>query len=198
MTMADGAPAIRVVLRPQVTLDEIEDAALDLDWLLVRSWPASGERPYEDLYLAADEQTEISFLDDDLVDLHYLVIRGPGAASAEAQARESFAVYEPADAARAWADATTVEDKIVAVHLLALTAGPGDVAPATEALLGAATDADPQVRRAVIRAATYVGWPPLRQALAELERHDADETVRRDARWAREGFAIGDAGSPPR
>lgn len=188
--MAEGRPGpkTRVVLRPEVTLDEVEEAALDLDWLLVRNWPASDKRPYEDIYLDRDEQTAIHYLDDHLVGLRYLVINGPDAGEVEREAREALPTYQPEHATAAWAAASTPEQKINAVNVLALATDPAERDGAVEALQSAAADLDREVRRAVILATTYVGWPELRALLSSME-HDADESVRQDARWALEGLA---------
>lgn len=188
MNASQSPPKTRVVLRPEVTVDDIEEAALDLDWLLVRNWPASDERPYEDMYVDRDEETVIHYLDDNLVGLRYLVIKGPDADTIERDARELLPTYRPDDATKAWTTAATLEQKTQAVHLLALATDPKERASAVEALQSAAADPDPRVRRAVILASTYVGWPELRTLLSALA-EDSDESVHRDAQLASEGLA---------
>lgn len=192
MAVETSASKIRVVLRPEVTLDDIEEAALDLDWLFLRNWPASEERPYEDLWVDRDEQTSIHYIDDHLVSVQYLLISGPDARTVETEAREALSTCGPADATNAWQHASTRAERVEAVYLLALATDPADYTSAAELLRAAASDGDPEVRRAVILAATYVGWPELRAVLAELEERDPDESVRRDARFALEGLNMQD------
>ncbi|WP_141372247.1 HEAT repeat domain-containing protein [Cellulomonas cellasea] len=191
-------PPLRVLLRPLSGADDVDDAALDLGWRLDRHWDASDERPYEDLYV--DEQhddaaltTTISYVDDTYIGARYLVVRGPRAREVADDARallptvgfdEAVAVLDAA------ADATA---RAAAVPPVALAAVEGEGARATAALREAARRGDDAVRRAIVRAATYTGWPELRTLLVELQEGAEDSDVRRLAAAALEGLRLQDA-----
>jgi HEAT repeats len=181
---------IRVVLRPEAGREDVDDVALDLDWLFLRNFPSSEERPYEDMWIDRDERTYIHYIEDHLVDLRYLVLNGPDADQLRSEVVAVLAVHQPADGPAAWESARSEADRIQAVHLLALTADPDDHAEAAGYLRRAAEDTGVEVRRAVILAATYVGWPELRELLTELAQSDPDPTVVRDARLALEGLDL--------
>jgi hypothetical protein len=78
------------------------------------------------------------------------------------------------------------------VPAVALAADPDDRASATAALREAALDGDDEVRLAVVRASTYVGWPELREVLATLRDSASGPTVRHLAGVALDGLALQD------
>jgi hypothetical protein len=182
------SPKNRVVLRPEVTREQVEDAALDLEWLLLKSWPRGQDRPYEDVWVDRDEQTWIHYIEDHLVDLRYLVVKGTDVSAVESEARQLLPAYQAEDARRAWDTATTADERVEAVYLLALTAGPEDRSRAVAALQAASSDGDPAVRHALVLATTYVGWPELRRLLELLAKNDSVDAVRQEARLALDGL----------
>jgi hypothetical protein len=190
-----GSPAqrkLRVVLRPDVTADDVDDAALDLDWSLVGHWDATDERPYEDRYLDPTERTSVSFVDDTYVGLRYLVVSGPDLEPVAAEAREMLPTVPAAEALAALAGARTSADRAAAVPAVALAADPDDRASAAAALREAALEGDDEVRLAVVRASTYVGWPELREVLATLRDSASGPAVRHLAGVALDGLALQD------
>ncbi len=188
---ADPPAKVRVVLREGVGPVDVDDVALDLDWLLVGHWDATDERPYEDRYVDRAERTSVSYLDDTYVGLRYLVVTGPDARSVADEAREALPTLSGADALAALAAARTDAERAAAVPAVALAAGE-DRSDAVTALRTAAVDGDDGVRMAVVRAATYVGWPELRQLLETLRESASGKDVRHLAGVALEGLALQD------
>ncbi|WP_410597530.1 HEAT repeat domain-containing protein [Amycolatopsis sp. lyj-23] len=187
------SPKSRIVLRPEVTREQVEDAALDLDWLFLQNWPRGEDRPYEDVWVDRDERTWIHYVEDHLVEARYLVVKGADVPAVESEARELLAAYRPEDALRAWDSATTADERVEAVHLLALTADPEDRSGSVAKLRAAASDDVTAVRRALVLVTTYVGWPELRQLLEDMTSNDPVEAVRQEARLALDGLGYQDS-----
>ncbi|MFI7434111.1 hypothetical protein [Micromonospora haikouensis] len=178
--------AERIVLKPNVGLPDVEEAAFDLQWLLVRHWDASDERPYEDVWVDANEAGSIHYLDDHMVDLRYLTFRGPNSAQNADDARAALATYSSEEALSVFVSAQTVDERVQAVYLAAL--GATQHRPAVSSILEEAVEDDQvAVRHAVAVAIAYLGWPSLGGLLERL-RHDADESVRSGADLVHEGL----------
>jgi hypothetical protein len=170
---------LRIVTRHEPTVDEIEDAALDLDWLPVGSVEATEEHPALTRWLDGSEQTSIDYVEDAAVGLRYFDIAGPRADDVGQDIHKAFDVYTPAEALAALRDAAPA-DRPAAVLLAGLGAGPAGP-DLVAALTAAAADPAADVRRATVLATGYLGWPDLLDLLTRLERDDPDPDVREDA-----------------
>lgn len=171
---------IRLVLAAGVDAEMVEDAALDLDWLLAAHWPASKQRPYEDQYVGIDEETTISYLDDDLVDLRYLVIRGPLASALADAASTMLPIRSASDALADLERSFAAGAPASALPAALLSARADDRGAAVALAIRAAAD-DPDAQSVLVLLATYLDWPELWAEVRELAERATDADVRREA-----------------
>jgi len=172
-------PRLRIVAHDDLTAEDVEDAALDLDWLLVGNWQQTNEHPALTSFLDQSERTRIDYVEDAIAGFRYFDVVGRFAYDVERDIRATFPTYS-ADKALDALRTAPPDERPGAVLLAALGAGSSEHA-LVEALRSAAADENPAVRRSVVLGVGYVGWPALVELLAELNRTDPDPDVREDA-----------------
>jgi hypothetical protein len=87
--------------------------SIDLDWTLRKVIKADPEKnvPYEAIYMAKDKVTSVHVIQDPLVHMEYLVVRGEHAEEETERIRKHAKVIEREDALRMVDEARTPEDK---------------------------------------------------------------------------------------
>lgn len=171
---------MRVALKGDVSREDVENLAWDLDWLLAEMADPSGDRPYEDVWATADERTAIHYIEDPVLELSYLVVEGGDVDAVVDQIRGAVGTYTPQEALEALRMASSRDEKIEAIYLLAIASGNEDNEVLT-ALSKAAEDKDADVRHSVVVATGYLGWRQLRVLLERMRDGDQTQSVRDDA-----------------
>ncbi|MFF2658447.1 hypothetical protein ACFVUH_13885 [Kitasatospora sp. NPDC058032] len=191
----------RLVLRPEFTEHDFKLVVWDLFWDLL-DLGRQEDGAVVDSWLTPDGGAEVHYVDDRITGMRYVTIRGDGAAEAEAELRPRCRVWTLDEALTALHEASTVgadgaagaegsnrNDRLVALYAAALTAeGPEDRS-VVEAFAGAARDADPGIRQAVVVATGYLPWPGLVALVEELGRTDPVDHIRHNAGVLLEGLA---------
>ena len=158
----------RLVLRPEVSRDDIDDALVLLGFQLTNIVPASAGTPAQLIFAASDAGSYVHLVEDAQVGRHYLV--APPAAARHVAALASALAIERPEQARARVEVASSDGELAASLLvLALVVGgerppaPSDVA----ALRSALSHTSPLVRSVALAAACYAPWAELRPALEE-------------------------------
>ncbi|HEU5161290.1 MAG TPA: hypothetical protein VFU43_30135 [Streptosporangiaceae bacterium] len=181
---------VRIVLKPGVTRDAIGSVGSWHDWWLL-SVGREDEKYIRDEWRTSDGETFITYLEDPVVRLPYIVVRGPLAESVGQVIRESLQVWSIEEAEDLLAHAESSSDKVNAIYFLALSSSEENES-VVSALERMSHDNDPRVRRAVVIGIGYLAWwPALRTLLETIRSHDLDEGVRRDA-----GYVLADLDLP--
>lgn len=180
----------RIVLRPQVTPDDVQDIAWDLDWNAVEVGNRTSDTPV-DVWATRDERTEIRLVEDRPIGMRYFLVRGPEREAVSTSIRNACPTWTPSDAVDFARRSADVDDILVGVYAVALSAESEDRAPAIEQLRALAAHPDAAVRQAVVIATGYVGWPELVAVVEEIHRDDPVDHVRTNAGVLLDGLRRG-------
>jgi HEAT repeat protein len=170
---------IRLALRREATIDDLDRLAWKEDWALQNVIQATDDNPYEAVWLTEDG-VEVHFLDDHLIDVPYLVLTGRGAAALAASLRGRLPVVEEGDVLRMDREAASDDERVAAVLVTGVLAGPHSPAEVVAILDRALRSPSADVRYAALMAAGYAERRELEPALRALL-EDEDESIREDA-----------------
>jgi hypothetical protein len=179
----------RVVLSPEVTRDDVETAAWDLDLFIHHRTSRSGDQPREDVWRSRDESTWLHEVEDHVTGLRYLVLRGEEVDAIVRRLRRLVRTVTHSDALRALDDAENAEDKLLALYQLGAAAPDHANSRVAAALRRTLDDDDPDLRHAAVVAIAYTGWPELEEAVRAASEADPSETVRSAARRLLQAYA---------
>src|SRR5882757_9268412 len=87
----------RVLLRPDVTEEMVEDLALDLGWVMLGSHPPTDTAPYERVWEDEVSNVHVRYVWDDLLELAFMLLRGRDVAEPEARILEALPTYTYGD-----------------------------------------------------------------------------------------------------
>jgi hypothetical protein len=156
----------------------MDSVARQLGWQLELTIPATQDRPFEKVWLTAENRTAVHYIEDFLLKVAYLQIESADPATAEQAIRAVIPASNRDTIGDILRQATTQDEKIDAIYRLALLA-PNHFDDALFRLFESSmADADPEVRRAAIFGTAYVAWREFRQPLERLAKGDPDPAVR--------------------
>ena len=179
----------RLILSPDVPIDALEGAAERAGWEKVMDDPRDGNRPHRVAWEGPWEDLRVYYIDDHLIGVPYLIVRGPDSERALEDVMETLPSHTLDPAIMNALAARESEDKKTAIRRIGVLSGAAEPDPAVLALFDAAfIDPDPEVRRAAIGAATYPAWREFEPRLEILVEHDEDESVRDLAQRALAAF----------
>jgi hypothetical protein len=179
----------RVVLTPEVTRDDVETAAWDLDFFTHHRTERQGDQPREDVWNTADEKSWLHEIEDHVTGLRYLVVRGEHVDATVKKLRKQLDTVTHTDALNALKDATG-EDKLMALYQLGVAAPPDGNQRVAAALRKALLDDDDKdIRHAAVIAIAYTGYPELKDAVKEASENDPSEAVRSSAKGLLDSYA---------
>jgi HEAT repeat protein len=174
----------RLVLKENVSREDVDQAARTLDWLWWEDVERTGESPHETIWVTPDHESRVHYIEDFLVGVNYLLFEGPRAGELARGALEvpTLSVYTHDELIALGRQADSRDDLIHAVYLAGVDGVPGHLDDdLVEIFRKCFASADPDVRHAAIAATGYVGWPQLIEELERLAASDPDEGVRGDA-----------------
>lgn len=198
LAVAPRARVVRVLLENGVTVDEVYQFAYRRDYFVHQVGDRRKGQPAEDIWRTMDQRAWLHLVDDTHVHLRYLTIRGGDVDAIAAAAAEEMRVVAPSTALAGLKDAGERIGAIVyAIYVVAVASSSLPKAARQRSAVIAALNRslkheDADVRRAVIVGTGYLGWPELRSALERVERTDADEAVRKDAKLMLQSFDAAD------
>ena len=172
-----------MALSPDVTRDDVETAAWDLNLFVSHRVPATADQPREDVWRTIDERTWLHEIEDHITGLRYLVVRGADVDRYVRKIRQQLPTVTHTDALRALTAAATPDAKLLALYQLGVAAPPRAnrlvVAALTRAL---GEEPDDGLRQAAVIAIAYTGWPEFADVVRRAAETDPSERVRSTAR----------------
>ncbi|MER6009324.1 hypothetical protein [Streptomyces bluensis] len=182
------SPAARVVLKGEVTLDDVGVLSWRQDWNTV-SFSRKGELPEREVWETMSGDTVITFLGDHITGLRYLVIDGVEEEEVCACVASQLPCWSHEEALEFLSQAGDRDEKIHGIYLSAVSAPFREHGSLADRFGELAADPDPDVRRAVLVGIGYLDpWPSLRDLAMDMKNNDADDGVRRDASYLIEGL----------
>ncbi len=170
-----------IALHKTVPETAVLSAAYNNDWFWCDRIEPSKSRPYEITFITLDRQTSVHYMEDFLLDVHYILAIGPEAPRISREAHASLATYSWADTAARLTAATTAAERVSALHLAAATIPPEPESDLIAQLEAEATHPDAEVRQAACLAMGYSAWPDFRTTLERLTASDPSSPVRKGA-----------------
>jgi hypothetical protein len=184
--MAEPVHRARVILHPDVTDEQIEDVAMDLDWMELGIKPATEKTPYQRIWEDEIAKVVVRYIWDDLLRQPFLTLQGEDVSTVEQRICNALPSFTPEEIVESLHSASGYEPVIDAIALVALLghAGYGELSedPEIVRLLEMRAQSEhPEVRNAVITAAGYLEWPAMLELVAGLRDRDPDQDVREQA-----------------
>ncbi|MFI9309552.1 HEAT repeat domain-containing protein [Streptomyces triculaminicus] len=180
----------RLVLKSEVGRDDVELAAWEFDWNLVEMGE-EGAEVYIDIWQTDDEKTEIHYVEDRLIGLNYLTLRGGGVDMEVQRIETALQLWSLDDALESLRVVTGRDEWLVTIYAIALTAPEGEERDdVVDVFREFAADPDPGIRQAVVVATGYRTWPALVEIVEELHRNDPVDHVRKNAGILLEGIRL--------
>ncbi|RJO73325.1 hypothetical protein D5S18_18930 [Nocardia panacis] len=174
--------SVRFVPHTALAREEVEKLAEQFDWELYSTKAIAGNSPSQQIWLTPDRGAAVYWIEDDLLQVDYIMIAGPDRGSTVELVRERIGVHDNATMAELF-DST--RDGVAVMNALRMLcvhcSGPFD--PEMFALFRwAMNDPEPLVRRIAVFCAGRVDWEELDPLFAFLQEHDPEEEVRDEAR----------------
>ena len=181
----------RVAFHESVTPQSFTAFCQSQGWrYLGGSSPADTGEPSEHVWLAEDS-VEVHWLSDNVIHRIYAVLLGEETFRVETRIRIAFESYGIEEAARKFTSATTWEERVLALSLVAATAPENFYQPTFDSIMAGLNDAHPVVRHQAVLAVFYASWPEYVPELRYRSTHDEDEKVRETAAIALDTIAEG-------
>ncbi|MFD7285536.1 HEAT repeat domain-containing protein [Streptomyces sp. NPDC059863] len=170
----------RVVLRPQVTREDVQDIAWEFNWNAIEAGDRSSDTPV-DVWQTLNGGTEIRFVQDRPIGMRYFLIHGTDCESVVRDLRNAVPTWTFPDALSFVRHADDRDDTLIGLYAVALSAASTDRGAAVEQLRAMAGSPDAGIRQAVVIATGYLGWPELIALVEEIHRTDPVDHVRTNA-----------------
>lgn len=187
--------ATRVVLRDTVGRDDLDAAARRWGWLLANVAPKSDSRPFQIVFLTADERTAVHFVHDERLDARYLALHGADVARAEREVRETLPTYDEADVRRMIERPMSRQEQIRGLGYLRLLAPSGlSRESAASMIQHVLARGEPEAKLAALDTAAASGVVEHVIDAVRRTKNDRDRDVRARAAevldtWSRRGTA---------
>jgi hypothetical protein len=177
---------LRIVLPDSISEQDVDAAAWDNHWSLVRTISADANTPHEVVWHDSTQNVTIHYIEDFYIGFAYLVLQGD---ILDLVIEDIYAslpqAYQVSDI---FAMLDTTKNLTQPIYCLGLIAPPTFNQIFFDRLRQALTHSDPKIRSATITAIAYTGWPEFRSALQSLYQSEFDPEVRKDAEVLLSGF----------
>ncbi len=173
----EQASASRVVLRDEVTRDDIDDAMHRCGWQLTNIMSPRAHQPAQIIFATPAADGFFHLVEDARLGLLYFVGSGAAAEVCLSQAREQLSCYGPEEHEELLGDPEQLELYRRGLALLVLNGAPVDLGHFERAF----AHPDESVRTAALTALTYAPQPQLRPALEAMRDSDPQAQLRSSA-----------------
>jgi hypothetical protein len=180
----------RIVLHESVSERDVDAAAWNNDWSLVKAIKASESVPREVIWKDTIEDVVIHYIEDFYIDTAYFVLHGDRLDSIIEDIQRALPTSQhQGDFLEILGDSQEVSEQLVpALYGLGLTA-PQSFEPKIFSIFQQfLSHPRPELRAAVITAIGYIGWPEFKALLEPVQQSDPDPEVRKDAEVMLAGF----------
>ena len=177
--MTTKVQRIRLVLRDSVSREEIDRLASEKGWIFSGEVKATGNTPYQKIWTTIDQRTAIHYIEDSLIVIHYLQIKGDRPEEVADDIRASLDVYDKYEIRNIVESASRSSEVIDAIYIAGVAAPQRYDEEYFQLFENVLSHPDPEVRRAAIFAMAYASWPQFRSLLERVIATDLE--VRKDA-----------------
>lgn len=181
-----------LILRPGVYKEDFLQKFLDNHWLLWGENQRSDKAPYEIVWISDSQHTTIHFIDDHLIGLKYLVIKGTKVDEVTEFVLHLFPskLYRQSDIFQMLENASMVQDRIQAIHHVGVAA-PSEFDPMFYKVFEQELQSsDPAIRLAMILVLSYVDWTEVKKLVKTIAVSDLNPEVREAASNLLESYNI--------
>ena len=166
----------------------IPGLALDNGWALQGFYEATEQKPKQTIYKDFDDRHTIHFVDDEYIQVHYVLVRGPTPDDVLAGAEKTIPCFDDEELWELSEAAVEPWEHIRALYYLGVSAPREPEQRRIDYFVEQAQNDVPEIRRAAIVAMGYANWDSLAEALAKIAQEDADLSIRAHAASLREGY----------
>lgn len=170
----------RIALRGLVDRDDFCAFCESRGWRYVEGHPGDAETPEEDVWLT-DDDVEVHWMADPTIHATYILVIGEDVFQTETAVRLAFDFWTPEEAASTVLETPDWDDRVLALSLVAASAGDSFNQPIFDAILAGLSDDNESVRLKAALTSFYARWIELLPALRERAEKDPDDDVRRVA-----------------
>lgn len=172
---------MRIVLREDVSRDQIDDAAVEHGWRFVNAVPASAERPAELVFLTSCRHNLMQLFDDPRLGARYFLVRGADRRRAQKEIVASLPTYHEMEIRDLVEHPASEDDYLRGVYYTALTSGTTPRAHVLETIDRALRHPSADVRMGALAATSCLDWDEVIPMLERVARDDDDGEIRERA-----------------
>jgi hypothetical protein len=169
---------LRVVIKESTSRDDINRLAWKKNWIFHDLMPRSEKSPYEKIWLTPDEKTAIHYIEDDLIDIPYLLIEGENQEKLVSEIEFSIGTYNLPELHEMLQKATNRDEYIRSIYRIGAAINQEYNPELFKDFQTLMYHPEVDVRKAAIFATTYVGWVEFKEPLQQLRTSDPEPSVR--------------------
>jgi hypothetical protein len=186
--MTATRPWRRLPLRRSDARGRLERLAGLKYWRFTEVVKRTDDRPFELVWVTEDEKVSIHYIEDFVLGLSYVLLRGPGLDDVADLISDEVETVPPDEVLDRGRKAESAADMVKAAYLVAAGASSEFDREAFAILERAMEHSDPEARKAGAVASGYVEWRQCRKPLAHLAMEDPDDEVKRTAKTVLDGL----------
>ncbi|MFC9603423.1 HEAT repeat domain-containing protein [Streptomyces niveus] len=177
---------------PPADIESVAEIFISLGLIRHAAHAAEGDQPTaEEIWLPADAKTSVHWIEDELLDVSYIVVRGVNAAALAESIRSEIPMDDiPQLQSRVIADRDS-DALIDTLYRTAVVASSKYDPQAFALLRWGLNDPDPLIRRVSLVAVSITGWERFIPVLDEISKQDLVGEVRDQAARVRDGLKLG-------
>ena len=168
--------AMKLVLKPTSGETDVKLISMIQGWQLQREIAADATMPRQILWVTPDGSTSIVYVEDQILQLAYLLVNGPEEATVQKQVVDGLEIYTSESLQRLASPDVATDEAITLVNAAAVMAPADYDAEVFAVVKNALRHADLAVRRTAVFAVTYMPWRQFRDLLVETGKTDPDLT----------------------
>jgi hypothetical protein len=165
---------IRLVVKDSLTREGIDTLAKVNQWSFVQEILPGEDTPYQKIWTTADTQTAIHYIEDALIKVRYLQVKGAEPEKVARQIHASGETFDREDMLYMLDHASQPAEAFDAIYFACIVAPEQYDREYFERFEKMFSHADAEVRRAAIFAVAYFPWPQFRAVLERLVSDDAE------------------------
>lgn len=169
---------LRIILKDEVAEDEINIVAQRNGWVLHKVILSTDISPYEKIWVFSAERISIHYIEDFLINIRYLTLKGENLSIVKSQVCSSLDIYKREEIFSMMEKAAERSQFIHAIYNIGALATQEFDPDIFDLFKDALANRDPEVRRAAIFATGYPAWPEFRELIEYIQFQDPEPTVR--------------------
>lgn len=148
-------------------------------WIYLGQMEQTEREPFQMEWRTEDKKTSVTYIEDFVIRVNYLFIRGEKVNEAVSKAEEMFreVIYTREEILNMWQQAKDRNQKIVGIYYVGASASSYYKEEIYRAFEEAFRDTDLEVRLAAVWAVSCLAWPKVRELLGRISEIESDTEV---------------------